>query len=96
MQNPTDIHLQAAMKIVKYVKKEPGKGLLFPARSDMCLRGFADVDWGGCVDTRKSTTGYCFFIGTSLVYWKSKKQNTPSKSSAQAESTDPSLMELAK
>jgi hypothetical protein len=85
MQKPTDIHYQGAMKILKFVKKSPGKGLFFPAERDLSLRGFTDADWGGCVDSRKSTTGYCFFAGSSLVSWKSKKQQTPSKSSSKSE-----------
>jgi hypothetical protein len=73
MQRPTDVHLQGAMKIFKYIKKCPGKGLFFSAMSDMSLRGFTDADWGGCIETRKYITRYCFFIGTSRISRKCKK-----------------------
>ncbi|GKE18165.1 ribonuclease H-like domain-containing protein [Tanacetum coccineum] len=53
--------------------------------TSMFLTAYSDVDWAKCVVTRKSVTGYCVFLNNSLVSWKSKKQNTLSKSSTEAE-----------
>ncbi|CAJ2657635.1 unnamed protein product [Trifolium pratense] len=82
---PTSAHFKAAQKVLRYLKGNPGTGLFFPRNSSLQLMGFSDADWGGCPDSRRSITGYCFFIGQSLICWKSKKQLTVSKSSSEAE-----------
>lgn len=82
---PTDIHLQAAHKVLRYLKNNPGQGLMFNADTKLCLNGFADADWGTCKETRRSITGFCIYLGTSLISWKSKKQSVVSRSSTEAE-----------
>ncbi|MCH90089.1 retrovirus-related pol polyprotein from transposon TNT 1-94 [Trifolium medium] len=82
---PTSLYFKVAHKVLRYLKGNPGTGLFFPRNSSMQLSGFSDVDWGGCPDSRRSITRYCFFMGQSLVCWKSKKHLTVSKSSSEAE-----------
>jgi hypothetical protein len=72
-------------RVIRYLKHNPGRGLMFHRNSDLQILGYSDADWAGCLDTRKSTSGYCFFLGSSLISWKAKKQSTISKSSSEAE-----------
>jgi len=85
MSKSTRSHLIAAMRFLKYLKGCPGRGVFFPRDSQIQLTGFSDANWGTCIDSRRSITGYCFFIGSSLISWKIKKQNTVSKSSSETE-----------
>ncbi|GAU31242.1 hypothetical protein TSUD_149280 [Trifolium subterraneum] len=85
LHKPSINHYNAASRVIRYLKHNPGRGIFLPRNSDMQLLGFSDSDWAGCLDTRKSTSGYCFFLGSSLISWKAKKQTTVSRSSSEAE-----------
>ncbi|XP_057981296.1 uncharacterized mitochondrial protein AtMg00810-like [Malania oleifera] len=85
MKNPRVPHLQAAHKVLRFIKGSPGQGLFYLVDSEIHLRGFSDSDWGACPDTRRFVIGYYVFLGKSLVSWKSKKQSVVSKSSTKAE-----------
>ncbi|XP_031252839.1 uncharacterized protein LOC116110760 [Pistacia vera] len=80
MHNPKQSHLEAALRIVKYIKKSPGLGLLMSSNSSMELIAYCDSDWAACPVSRKSVSGYCVKLGESLISWKTKKQSTVSRS----------------
>lgn len=85
LQFPTDVHLQVAHRVLKYVKDNLGHVLFYSDETDLCNNAFTDADWGTCTDTRCSVSGQCVFLGTSLISWKSKKQQIVSRSSTEAE-----------
>jgi hypothetical protein len=85
MHDPRSEHLEAVNRILRYLKGTPGKGLLFESNGHLVVDGYSDADWGSCLDDRRSTSGYCVFVGGNLVSWRSKKQPVVSKSTAEAE-----------
>ena len=85
MHAPRDAHWTLVKRILRYIKGTTGHGLRLTASSSHELIGYSDADWAGCPDTRRSTSGYCVFLGDSLISWSSKRQPTVSRSSAEAE-----------
>ena len=78
-------HYEAAIRVIRYVKVNLEHEIFFSALSVPQLIPYCNSDWVACPMTRKSITDYCIKLGNSLVSWKSKKQGTVSRSSAEAE-----------
>nr|XP_016492187.1 PREDICTED: uncharacterized mitochondrial protein AtMg00810-like [Nicotiana tabacum] len=85
MQSPKQSHMDAALRVVKFIKGAPGLGVLLHAKPIDSLTAYYDADWAACLNTRRSVTGYIVKLGSSLISWKSKKQQTISMSSTEAE-----------
>ncbi|CAJ2662295.1 unnamed protein product [Trifolium pratense] len=82
---PKMSHLTQVKRIFKYVNGTCGYGILYSHGNNSTLVGYCDADWAGSADDRKSTSGACFFLGSNLVSWFSKKQNSVSLSTTEAE-----------
>ncbi|PNX91594.1 putative copia-type protein [Trifolium pratense] len=85
MQNPKQEHWDAALRVVRYLKGNPGQGILLRADCDLQISAWCDSDWASCPLTRRSLTGWFVLLGHSPISWKTKKQHTVSRSSAEAE-----------
>lgn len=83
VNTPYSVHCDSAIHLLRYLKGTPSQGLFYASECEYQLKAYSDTDWGNCADTRKSS-GYCIFLGTSLVSWKAKKQTTVSRSSVEA------------
>ncbi|KAI3513013.1 hypothetical protein L1887_20337 [Cichorium endivia] len=85
MQNPRKPHLDATRRVLRYVKTTLNYGVMFKREKECRLSGYCDADYAGDVNTRRSTTGYIFMLGSSVVSWCSKRQPTVSLSTTEAE-----------
>lgn len=85
MQTPKKSHWEAAIRVVRYLKGTIGQGVWLLAEPTSTLTCWCDSDWAACPNTRRSITEYVIKFGESLVSWKSKKQQTISRSLAEAE-----------
>ncbi|WVZ83778.1 hypothetical protein U9M48_030883 [Paspalum notatum var. saurae] len=83
--SPGTSHRQAVKRIFRYLKFTPELGLWYSSGSSLSLRGFSDADHAGCRIDRKSTSGTCQLLGTSLVSWSSRKQASVALSTTEAE-----------
>ena len=86
METPTSDHLSTANRILRYVKGTIDFGLIYlKCQVQDALFMYSDSDFAGDVDDIGSTTGYAFFMGSSIVSRESIKQKTMDLSSCEAE-----------
>ncbi|KAM0060751.1 putative RNA-directed DNA polymerase [Helianthus debilis subsp. tardiflorus] len=85
VSDPRQRHLDAAIRILRYLKATLGQGIFFLKEGGTELVAYSDADWMGCSLTRRSRTRYLLLLGGAPISWKSKKQSVVSRSSAEAE-----------
>ncbi|GJS94008.1 ribonuclease H-like domain-containing protein [Tanacetum coccineum] len=74
MHDPRDPHFTALKRILRYVRGTIDHGLQLYVSSTSQLTAYTDADWAGCPVTRRSTSGYCVFLGDNLLSWSAKRQ----------------------
>ena len=85
ISHPTNEHHQAVMRILRYLKRNPSTSIFLHSKSPIQLKAYSDSDWATCLETRKSIIGFSIYLEESFISWKSKKQQTISRSSSKAE-----------
>ena len=83
--NPGKAHWTAAKRVLRYLKGTREFGVVYKRGGAAHLSGYADADWAGNRDTRKSTTGYVFYMAEGPVIWTSVSQKSVSLSTYEAE-----------
>jgi hypothetical protein len=73
MHAPTTQYLDMMKRILRYLKGTISRGIIMTRNGHTDITGYTDSDWAGNALDRRSTTGYCMFVGGNLVFWKSKK-----------------------
>lgn len=85
MAKPTELHLQAAKRILRYLKGTTSFGIMYKRGGSRKLIAYADSDYAGDLEDRKSTSGHVFLLGSGAVSWLSKKQPIVALSTTEAE-----------
>lgn len=85
MHKPSDHHFKAVKRILRYLQGTLDYGVSFSRSSKLLLEGFYDASWGSDSDDRRSTSGYCIYLGGNPISWSLRKQQVVSHSTAEAE-----------
>ena len=84
MANPSQDHMNALDNIYAYIKSTSQTSITY-SKHEPTIQGYVDADWVGCLDTRRSTTGWVFTLAGGPVSWSSKRQNVVALSTTEAE-----------
>ena len=86
MHDLMEEHLETVYQILRYLKKNPGHGLMFKKEDgDLTIEAYTNANWAASITDRRSTSGWCIFMGGNLVTWRSKKQSVVARSNVEAE-----------
>ena len=83
--NPTEQHLQALKRVLRYLKGTKGLGLTYQKDEKGELVGWTDSSWACDINDSRSTSGYLLQLNGAAVSWCSQKQPTVAKSTCEAE-----------
>ncbi|XP_071702885.1 uncharacterized mitochondrial protein AtMg00810-like [Rutidosis leptorrhynchoides] len=72
MHDPRETHMNVIKRILHYIQGTASFGLHISKSTSHNLVAYTDADWGGCPDSRRSTSGYCIYLGDNLLSWSSK------------------------
>ena len=84
--DPRESHWTGVKRVLRYLRGSQRLGLVF-GKDDLGteLHGYSDADWGGCLQSRRSTSGYVFKLCGGPISWASRKQTVVAKSTCEAE-----------
>ena len=85
MANPLQPHWTAYKRVLRYLKETVDYGMIFKKSDFLDIIAYSDADWRSEPDDKRSTSGYCIYLGDNLISWSSKKQSVVSKSSVESE-----------
>ncbi|KAI5353156.1 hypothetical protein L3X38_006049 [Prunus dulcis] len=84
LTDPTIYRSILVKRILRYLQGTLDHGLTFTSGA-WELNAYSDADWAADISSRLSTTGFVAFLGHNPISWQSKKQNSVSRSSTEAE-----------
>ena len=85
MSEPRHRHWVAAKHVLRYLRGSVAFGLRYTSSGGVLLHGYADSDWVGSSVDWKSTSGYCFSLGSTMIYWSNTKQGSIAQSTTKVE-----------
>ena len=88
METPKDSHWQARKRILRYVNRTEGFGILYITNDDFKLVGYTDSYWAESLDDRKSTYRYVSLMGSGAISWAFRKRPIVAQSTPEAENIE--------
>ena len=85
MHNPSRSHWNTIKHVFRYLAGTKDHDILFSPNSTSGVISYTDSDFTSCVDSQKSTIGYCFKFGNGAISWKSKHHECTATSTTEAE-----------
>ena len=67
MQNPRNLHLDCAKRILRYASTTMDYGIMYKSNTTIRLEGYTNADWAGYKADRRSTSGFVFSLGSGAI-----------------------------